>query len=251
MPGDSRRALDIVPNEDLERLNQALYASAESLSTFQRTGQFQTPAGKCWLQFSAAPRPSDDQSACRTGLALDATDQKQSAIHVQELNRELKLQAEWDYLTGLSNRRKFTFEVKREPARFDRHGERFCFALLGLDRFKRINDEHGRDFGDLVPKRFSEVLCRNIRKPDVPARVGGEFGRLFPDTALEDSRSVCERIPASLRTPDRCSPRTAAGSYAAAASASRKSARAIAIRICTGGRMNCFMPRNAGTAIAS
>jgi diguanylate cyclase (GGDEF)-like protein len=43
-----------------------------------------------------------------------------------------------------------------------------------LDHFKSINDTHGHEAGDLVLKRFAELLRKNTRTSDMCGRLGGE-----------------------------------------------------------------------------
>lgn len=82
--------------------------------------------------------------------------------------------AETDPLTGLANRRKFESEVRRLQAMASRYKQPLSFALLDLDRFKRVNDQHGHATGDVVLQRLAEVLTGHFRAEDVVSRWGGE-----------------------------------------------------------------------------
>ena len=82
--------------------------------------------------------------------------------------------AETDPLTGLANRRKFQADVRRLRAMASRYDQPLSFALLDLDRFKAVNDQHGHATGDAVLQRLAEVLGIAFRAEDVVARWGGE-----------------------------------------------------------------------------
>jgi two-component system cell cycle response regulator len=79
-----------------------------------------------------------------------------------------------DPLTGLLNRRAFVEAMERNLAALERHGTATSVALLDVDHFKRVNDTHGHDAGDLVLTGIADVLRAGARRNDVVARWGGE-----------------------------------------------------------------------------
>jgi len=67
--------------------------------------------------------------------------------------------------------------------------------MADLDRFKEVNDQFSHMIGDEVLRTLAAILRTNCRSIDVIARYGGEeFLLCFPETALEDAVSVCEKI---------------------------------------------------------
>lgn len=67
--------------------------------------------------------------------------------------------------------------------------------MLDADHFKRFNDEHGHDAGDLVLNKIGQMLEKCIRKEDVACRYGGEeFTVVLIDADLEFAEEVAERI---------------------------------------------------------
>ncbi len=66
---------------------------------------------------------------------------------------------------------------------------------MDLDKFKRINDQYGHFIGDLVLRKFCEIVLLNIRNLDILGRWGGEeFLLLLPETFKEKAVIVAERI---------------------------------------------------------
>lgn len=103
--------------------------------------------------------------------------------------------ADVDPLTRLPNRRKAEFLLGQEWARVRRGGGVFCVALGDIDHFKRVNDEHGHQTGDLALRQAAVTLDRAMRTTDWCARWGGEEFMLFlSDIHAADSIRPLDRI---------------------------------------------------------
>lgn len=114
---------------------------------------------------------------------------------LEKLNDKLKFQAEHDALTALHNRRYFQAKFNEHYARAAKRGGQLACLLLDIDFFKKVNDNYGHDFGDLVLVEFAKILAAQRRTGDIAARYGGEeFIMLLPDTDLETSRSLAEQL---------------------------------------------------------
>ena len=79
-----------------------------------------------------------------------------------------------DHLTGVYNRRAAEGRLAEDVARAQRGGGTLTLALLDLDRFKPVNDEHGHRAGDACLIHFAELLRSNLREGDWVARWGGD-----------------------------------------------------------------------------
>src|SRR5262245_53934227 len=98
-----------------------------------------------------------------------------------------------DELTGLAARTAFDEALRSEVARASRYGLRLSLAVLDVNRLQRINDLHGRGYGDSVLVRIADVL-RTVRASDLSFRIGeDEFALLLPNTAGPAARTVAER----------------------------------------------------------
>ncbi|MEZ6127460.1 MAG: GGDEF domain-containing protein [Planctomycetaceae bacterium] len=68
-------------------------------------------------------------------------------------------------------------------------------VLLDIDRFKRINDEHGHLVGDEVLRIFCERIRSELRRTDRLARFGGEeFVIACSRTGLKEAARIAERV---------------------------------------------------------
>ena len=100
-----------------------------------------------------------------------------------------------DELTGLYNRRYFMEALAREVSRAERYETDLVLCLMDLDHFKRINDDHGQQAGDLVLFEISKMLRKSLRQSDLLCRYGyEEFAAILPNTDLARARIVCERF---------------------------------------------------------
>ncbi len=114
---------------------------------------------------------------------------------LRQLNRQLKQQAESDFLTGSMNRRRFSEALAQEIGRSHRQKYPLAIAMFDLDHFKRINDTHGHVTGDKVLQRFAELVRQHIRVSDSFARLGGEeFAVLMPDADQGFATLALERM---------------------------------------------------------
>lgn len=120
---------------------------------------------------------------------------KHAFEELKEKQKELEELAYYDPLTGLPNRRFFFDHANLILESAKRYRTPLTLLLIDLDHFKKINDTYGHEAGDLLLKNFTEVLRKNSRKSDLPARLGGEeFALLMPNTDLQQGRVVAERI---------------------------------------------------------
>lgn len=106
----------------------------------------------------------------------DRTHQLEMALRdLHRANDELRRLSETDSLTGLYNRRKFEDECN-ECIEFCRKEEALvAFMFIDIDHFKKLNDTHGHDMGDLCLQEVADVLLTLAEKLGfLVARFGGE-----------------------------------------------------------------------------
>ena len=117
----------------------------------------------------------------------------------QRIERELAVQATTDALTGLPNRRQFEEAAREEIARGVRAGLPMVMAIMDLDLFKSINDNHGHAAGDAVLQAFGAHLRDTVRARDLLCRFGGEeFAVLMPGTRAAQAHQALERLRSTV-----------------------------------------------------
>ena len=77
------------------------------------------------------------------------------------MERELKLLARTDVLTGMSNRREFYDIAEKEIARHRRFDTPLSVMLLDIDHFKAVNDQFGHAAGDEVLRQLG-MICKSV-----------------------------------------------------------------------------------------
>lgn len=121
----------------------------------------------------------------------------------QKVKKEEQLReiANTDFLTGLNNRRYFTFLAAREFRRAQEAEETLALLLLDIDGFKRINDTYGHDVGDRALRAFAMHLRQCSRRSDILGRYGGEeFCVLLPQTGRELAVQIAQRVRGHFET---------------------------------------------------
>lgn len=120
---------------------------------------------------------------------------------LQEKNARLEALVNLDGLTGVYNHRYFQNSIKREIHRAVRDVRSLSLIMFDVDYFKRFNDEHGHQVGDLVLREISATAAKTLRENDVLARYGGEeFAVILPDTDLDTALSLAESLRAAIAT---------------------------------------------------
>jgi diguanylate cyclase (GGDEF)-like protein len=112
---------------------------------------------------------------------------------VQALRRE----AGTDPLTGVLNRRAFATAVELEMHRARRTGAALSVAVIDLDRFKAINDDHGHAAGDAVLVELTRAWRDELPPEATLGRLGGdEFAVLLPRATADEARGALEDLSA-------------------------------------------------------
>jgi len=113
-----------------------------------------------------------------------------------EANKQLQVLTYQDGLTGLYNRRYFDKNLPIEINRHYRQKQPLSLILCDIDHFKLFNDLYGHQLGDDCLKQVAHCICNSIgRITDASCRYGGEeFVIILPDTSMEQSTLVAERL---------------------------------------------------------
>lgn len=116
----------------------------------------------------------------------------------QGLN-DLKFQAFTDPLTKVLNRRGFTQLAERRLEMASVQGSGVCCMLIDLDDFKKVNDTHGHDAGDLLLKGLARVFRKKLGPNDLIGRLGGdEFAVLIAGIDRARAYGLSQKIADSV-----------------------------------------------------
>ncbi|PXX93300.1 diguanylate cyclase [Marinobacter vulgaris] len=100
-----------------------------------------------------------------------------------------------DSLTGLLKHSVIKQEVENEHARCQRMSHVSSVAMVDLDHFKAVNDQHGHRTGDVVIKALANLLRNRLRSTDQIGRYGGEeFAIILPECTTDQAQEVLTQI---------------------------------------------------------
>jgi len=135
------------------------------------------------------PSPGKDEIG-RLTQAFNSMTQK-----LREKHRQLLEQTITDALTGVHNFRHFQEVLKSELERAHRHKRNLALLLLDIDHFKKYNDTHGHEMGNVILRTVAQVLRETLRPEDTLARYGGEeFVVLLAEADRTQGEIVAERL---------------------------------------------------------
>jgi diguanylate cyclase (GGDEF)-like protein len=103
---------------------------------------------------------------------------------------EAELVASRDALTHLGNRLWVEGQIEFRIAA----GRPFCVAILDIDEFKRVNDQHGHVVGDELLRQFARELRSACRSTDVIGRWGGDEFIVLLDGGLAEAKAQIDRV---------------------------------------------------------
>ncbi len=112
-------------------------------------------------------------------------------LNMRSMLKSLEFLATRDFMTGIYNRRKF-FELGNQL--FNKSNKLFAI-MIDIDKFKRINDNYGHPFGDIVIKDVTKIIGRNLPEDAVFGRLGGEeFAILYEADSMKEVKRTIEDI---------------------------------------------------------
>lgn len=123
-------------------------------------------------------------------------------LQTSQLSMLMKLYREStvDPLTKLINRRVLMRVTEKEQAKVREDGTPLSIIMFDLDKFKRVNDEHGHHVGDQVLIMTAKVMKQVLGKANIGARFGGEeFVCVLPNNTLAQAKLIADEILTQLR----------------------------------------------------
>lgn len=152
-----------------------------------------SPRSPYWALLSVRHLQLESQPAWLI-WSLDITERKR-------MERELKQLATTDALTGLPNRRTFLLQSIKQLRRTCREGKPCSALAIDIDFFKRVNDEHGHQVGDMVLQEVAQRLDHHLQDIGLLGRLGGEeFAALLPGISEDEAQRIAEILRHDIET---------------------------------------------------
>jgi diguanylate cyclase (GGDEF)-like protein/PAS domain S-box-containing protein len=118
------------------------------------------------------------------------------------MEEQLRHLALHDSLTNLPNRLSFQEHSTQAISNAEQVGGKVALLVLGLHRFKEVNNTFGHHFGDLLLQQIGLRLSQVINDAELVARLGGdEFAILLPEANLAYAQQVIEKVHSVLKEP--------------------------------------------------
>jgi len=146
-------------------------------------------------------------------LAQMCAEQISLAIANVRMRDQLHHQSVRDPLTGLYNRRYFLETLRKQVDSGKSRHHQLSILSIDVDHFKKFNDNHGHDAGDMVLRAVGSTLEHQCDGDETPCRFGGEeFVVMLPGSdrgaALQRAESIRKAIETiSVRYGEKTLPR--------------------------------------------
>lgn len=109
--------------------------------------------------------------------------------------QKLAFVAGHDSLTDLLNRGRIEWVLRHLIEDTNKTHHTFSAIMIDIDSFKHINDTYGHSVGEDVLIRLADIIKSGVRPTDYAGRWGGdEFVILLPDTDIDQSEEVADRM---------------------------------------------------------
>jgi diguanylate cyclase (GGDEF)-like protein/PAS domain S-box-containing protein len=125
------------------------------------------------------------------------------SVEQNDLNEQLKYQANHDALTQLPNRAHFETELEKRLTVLEKTGKQVGLILLDLDGFKLINDTLGHAAGDDLLRQVASRLSKGFTSLGMVGRMSGDEFMLRIDHFADPSEleTVAESMLETIRKP--------------------------------------------------
>lgn len=127
---------------------------------------------------------------------------KERTAELELVNLKLKEATMTDALTGIGNRRLFDTRLSKELKLAAFSDRSISLYMIDIDHFKRLNDNHGHQAGDIVLQKVAETLNKVVRDSgDLACRYGGEeFCLLLVNVSADTALEIAERVRSSIES---------------------------------------------------
>lgn len=193
--------LELIHPDDLERTLVEISKQSPQYRTRNFVNRYRCRDGAYRsLEWTTTFRRDD---STRFGLARDITDHLLAESAAQKMALQIARSADYDFLTGLPNRKLLNDRIYQAIIAAHPNSKRFAVLFLDLDGFKHINDSLGHSAGDKLLQSIAHRLVGCVPTSNTVSRQGGdEFIVLFsPGEESEDIAFAASRLLLALAEP--------------------------------------------------
>jgi len=197
LQADPRLWMERIHQEDRPRFDLIMAHSARALEPMDLNYRARTRDGEeRWFWHRSSPRRLDNDEVVWDCIDLDITERKKAEARIQYLGYH-------DQLTGLANRERFLERLSQVLPIAERSASPVAVAMLGLNRFKQVNEELGISGGDEVLRTAAQRFQSGLRPEDTLARFGGDrFLVLLPSVSADPAtHEPLERLITAMEGP--------------------------------------------------
>jgi diguanylate cyclase len=196
--GDFVQTLGEVLAEDKEEQTRVMSVIHHLRQTIEENAPVERLTQEAMRAITMISEIARDRDQRHQGLLADLTKKLQTLRgELDAAQREMEL----DCLTRLYNRKAFDIQLERVFELCKLSGQPACLLMVDADHFKRVNDEHGHQAGDVVLRRVADCCAQSFpRKSDFVARYGGEeIAVILQDTQVSTASQLAQRLLDAIR----------------------------------------------------
>ena len=154
-------------------------------------------ANGSWVILECTGRNCLDNWAIE-GLVIDAHDITERKAMEEQLRRS----ASYDALTNLPNRISLQEAMAQAITLAGHAKSTFALIIVGLNRFKEINNMFGHESGDVLLQQIGLRLSQEVSTTEMVARLeGDEFAILLPGADRDYTQQIIETVDEALKKP--------------------------------------------------
>ena len=118
-----------------------------------------------------------------------------------ELNDKFLRSSFRDELTQLYNRKLLDIIIEYEEKLYQQQHQDYILVMFDVDDFKKLNDEHGHVFGDIVLRSVAQCIQENARSSDFVVRYDGdEFLLVQTNASAASINAFIQRIEKAMES---------------------------------------------------
>lgn len=177
---------ELVFDDDRKAVENQINSAAETGERYQFIYRMRTKTGELkwiWDNGMFVNEPGAKVNYCE-GFISDISNRKKVETSLRQIEERAVFLEYYDPLTRLANKELFARKLEAEREKAEKRGQVLAVMMIGIDRFKNINDLHGRSVGDQLLKGIAKKLKNTFREGDLISRYSGDrFLVLLSDLA--------------------------------------------------------------------